>query len=74
VKPHQLVLLEVLIASLLIQIFGLITPLFTQLLLDRVVVQRSNLTLTAVGLGLLIFGLFRVAHNWTAAVPSGSHS
>ena len=61
VKPHQLVLLEVLIASVLIQLFGLITPLFTQLLLDRVVVQRSNLTLTAVGLGLLIFGLFRVA-------------
>jgi ATP-binding cassette subfamily B protein len=61
VKPHRLVLLEVFIASILIQIFGLITPLFTQLLLDRVVVQRSNLTLTAVGLGLLIFGLFRVA-------------
>lgn len=61
VKPHRLVLLEVLIASILIQIFGLIAPLFTQLLLDRVVVQRSNLTLTAVGLGLLIFGLFQVA-------------
>jgi ATP-binding cassette subfamily B protein len=60
-KPHWLVLLEVFIASVLIQIFGLITPLFTQLLLDKVVVQRSNLTLTAVGLGLLIFGLFRVA-------------
>ncbi|MEQ9482497.1 peptidase domain-containing ABC transporter [Coleofasciculus sp. F4-SAH-05] len=61
VKPHGVVLLEVFIASLLIQIFGLITPLFTQLLLDRVVVQGSNLTLTAVGLGMLIFGLFRVA-------------
>lgn len=61
VKPHWLVLLEVFIASLLIQIFGLITPLFTQLLLDRVVVQRSNLTLTAIGIGMLIFGLFRVA-------------
>jgi len=60
-KPHGLVLLEVFIASVLLQIFGLITPLFTQLLLDRVVVQRSNLTLTAVGLGLLIFSLFRVA-------------
>ena len=59
-KPHRLLLLEVLIASILIQIFGLITPLFTQILLDRVVVQRSNLTLTAVGLGLLIFSLFRV--------------
>lgn len=61
IKPHGVVLLEVFIASLLIQIFGLITPLFTQLILDRVVVQQSNLTLTAVGLGLLIFGWFRVA-------------
>jgi HlyB family type I secretion system ABC transporter len=59
-KPHRVVLLEVFAASVLIQIFGLIMPLFTQLLLDRVVVQRSTLTLTAVGLGLLIFGLFRV--------------
>ncbi len=61
IKPHGTVLLEVFIASLLIQIFGLITPLFTQLLLDRVVVQGSTLTLTAVGLGLVLFGLFRVA-------------
>ncbi len=62
-KPHWLVLLEVFIASILLQIFGLVTPLFTQLLLDRVVVQRSDVTLTAVGLGLLIFSLFRVAIN-----------
>lgn len=60
-KPHSLVILEVFVASLFIQIFGLVTPLFTQLILDRVVVQRSELTLTAVGLGLLIFSLFRVA-------------
>lgn len=60
-KPHGLVMLEVFIASLCIQLFGLITPLFTQLILDRVVVQRSELTLVAVGLGLVIFGLFRVA-------------
>jgi HlyB family type I secretion system ABC transporter len=60
-KPHSLVMLEVFIASVFIQIFGLVTPLFTQLILDRVVVQRSELTLTAVGLGLLIFSLFRVA-------------
>ncbi len=60
-KPHRLILLEVLAASILIQVFGLVTPLFTQLLLDRVVVQGSTLTLTAVGVGLLIFGLFKVA-------------
>jgi ATP-binding cassette subfamily B protein len=61
VKPHWKVLLEVFIASVFIQVFGLITPLFTQLLLDRVIVQGSTLTLNAVGLGLMIFGLFRVA-------------
>ena len=60
-KPHSLILLEVFIASIFIQIFGLITPLFTQLILDRVVVQRSELTLTAVGIGLLLFSFFRVA-------------
>ncbi|MGE5658241.1 MAG: peptidase domain-containing ABC transporter [Actinomycetota bacterium] len=63
VKPHWVVLLEVFITSLFIQVFGLVTPLFTQLLLDRVIVQGSTLTLNAVGLGLLIFGLFRVALN-----------
>jgi subfamily B ATP-binding cassette protein HlyB/CyaB len=63
VKPHSRVLLEVFIASVLIQVFGLITPLFTQLLLDRVIVQGSTLTLNTVGLGLIIFGLFRVVIN-----------
>jgi HlyB family type I secretion system ABC transporter len=60
VKPHWRVLLEVFIASVLLQLFGLITPLFTQLLLDRVIVQGSIPTLNAVGLGLLIFGFFRI--------------
>lgn len=63
VKPHFQVLLEVFIASVLIQIFGLVTPLFTQLLLDRVIVQGSTITLNTVGFGLLIFGLFRVVIN-----------
>jgi HlyB family type I secretion system ABC transporter len=63
IKPHWQVLVEVLITSVFIQVFGLVTPLFTQLLLDRVIVQGSTLTLTAVGFGLLIFGLFRVGMN-----------
>ncbi|QFS50160.1 peptidase domain-containing ABC transporter [Nostoc sphaeroides] len=63
VKPHTKVLLEVFMASVLIQILGLVTPLFTQLLLDRVIVQGSTLTLNTVGFGLLIFGLFSVVIN-----------
>ncbi len=61
VKPHSKVLFEIFMASLLLQAFGLITPLFTQLLLDKVIVQGSVSTLNAVGLGLLIFGFFGIA-------------
>nr|AVH79620.1 cyclic nucleotide-regulated ABC bacteriocin/lantibiotic exporter [Nostoc sp. PCC 9201] len=61
VKPHGFILFEIFLASLFIQLFGLVTPIFTQLLFDRVVVHGSSLTLNAVGLGLLIFGLFQVA-------------
>jgi HlyB family type I secretion system ABC transporter len=60
VKPHWAIMLQILIASLLLQIFGLFVPLFTQLLLDEVVVRRSVATFTAVGIGLLIFSLFQV--------------
>jgi ATP-binding cassette, subfamily B, bacterial HlyB/CyaB len=63
VKPHWKVLFEVFLASLLIQVFGLITPIFTQLILDKVIVQRSEVTLNAIGLGILIFGFFRIFVN-----------
>lgn len=61
VKPHYKVLFEIFIASVIMQLFGLVTPVFTQLLLDRVLVQRSLPTLNAVGLGMIIFGLFSIA-------------
>ncbi|MGB3637831.1 MAG: ABC transporter transmembrane domain-containing protein [Rivularia sp. (in: cyanobacteria)] len=61
VKPHYKVLLEVFLASVIMQLFGLVTPIFTQLLLDRVLVQRSISTLNAVGLGMIVFGLFSIA-------------
>ncbi|TAE57118.1 MAG: ATP-binding cassette domain-containing protein [Nostocales cyanobacterium] len=63
VKPHYWTIAEILTASVLIQLFGLITPIFTQLLLDRVLVQRSINTLNAVGLGMIFFGLFSIAIN-----------
>jgi ATP-binding cassette, subfamily B, bacterial HlyB/CyaB len=60
-KPHKVVVIEIFIASFFIQIFGLVTPLFTQVILDRVVVQKSELTLITVAIGLFIFSIFRVA-------------
>jgi HlyB family type I secretion system ABC transporter len=58
--PHRRVLVEIVIASVFVQLLGLVTPLLTQLLLDRVVVQRSDQALYAFGSGLVIFSLFRV--------------
>ncbi|AHJ28352.1 ABC transporter transmembrane domain-containing protein [Nodularia spumigena CS-584] len=63
VKPHYSILVEVFLASVLMQLFGLVTPVFTQLLLDRVLVQRSIPTLNAVGMGMIVFGLFGIAMN-----------
>lgn len=60
-KPYWFVLIEVFVTSLMIQIVGLFSPIFTQVLLDRVVVQRSVSTLVAVGAGLIIFSLFNIA-------------
>ena len=61
IKPHWLVLLEIVAASLILQAIGLLTPIFTQLLFDRVIIQRSTSTLLAIGSGMMVFSLFGVA-------------
>ncbi len=51
---------QIILASVLIQVFGLITPLFTQIILDRVVVNQSFVTLHVFAIGLILFGVWRV--------------
>lgn len=53
-------LLQIIFLSLLIQIFGLITPLFTQVILDRVVTEKSLSALNVFAIGLLLFSVWRV--------------
>jgi len=59
--PHRSLVLQIVLASLLIQLFGLVTPLFTQVILDQVVVQKSLAMLHVFALGLLLFGVWQVA-------------
>jgi ATP-binding cassette, subfamily B, bacterial HlyB/CyaB len=61
VTPHKVVIAEIFIASIVLQIFGLISPIFTQLILDRAIVHKSVSSLAAFGVGLLIFGGFQIA-------------
>lgn len=58
--PYRSLILQVIFVSLLIQLVGLVTPLFTQIILDRVVVQKSLNTLNVFVLGLLIFGAWSI--------------
>ncbi len=49
---------EALVASLALQIFALLTPLFFQVIVDKVLVHKGLSTLTIIGIGLLGAVLF----------------
>ncbi|KMO35525.1 type I secretion system permease/ATPase [Methylobacterium aquaticum] len=53
-------LATVLVASLFIQLCALITPIFFQITIDKVLVHRGYSTLTLVAVGLVVLGLFHV--------------
>ncbi|MGE3246811.1 MAG: ABC transporter transmembrane domain-containing protein, partial [Beijerinckiaceae bacterium] len=53
-------LTHVLVASLFVQLFALVTPLFFQVVIDKVLSHRGYETLYVIVAGLLIIGLFDV--------------
>lgn len=61
---HKSVWRDVLLASLFIQVIGLTTPLFTQVVIDKVVVHQSSSTLIAVMFGLIMFMIFNAGMTW----------
>jgi ATP-binding cassette, subfamily B, bacterial HlyB/CyaB len=53
-------LLQIIALSFLLQLFGLITPLFTQVILDQVVTQKSLPALHIFSIGLVLFSIWQV--------------
>jgi len=51
---------EVLVASFFLQVFGLITPLFFQVIIDKVLVHRGLTTLDVLIIGLVVVSVFEV--------------
>ena len=51
-------LAQVVVASLFVQLFALITPVFFQLIVDKVLVHKGVSTLTVLIVGLVTLGLF----------------
>ena len=58
IHKYRRLLGEVLIASFFLQLFALVSPLFFQVVIDKVLVHRSMSTLDVLVLGLLVIALF----------------
>jgi len=61
---HRSVWRDVLVASLVIQLVGLATPLFTQVIIDKVVVHHTQSTLAVIGFALTLFLVFSTVMTW----------
>lgn len=60
VVRYRKLLLEVFLVSFVIQFFALVTPLFFQVVMDKVLVHRSFTTLDVIAVGLLAVVTFEV--------------
>jgi subfamily B ATP-binding cassette protein HlyB/CyaB len=58
IHKYRSVLTEVLVASFFLQLFALVSPLFFQVIIDKVLVHRSLSTLDVLVLGLVAVSLF----------------
>jgi subfamily B ATP-binding cassette protein HlyB/CyaB len=60
VVKYRKLLGEVLLVSFVLQLFALVTPLFFQVVMDKVLVHRGLTTLDVIAVGLLVVTLFEV--------------
>ena len=61
VSKYRAILGEVLLASFFLQIFALVTPLFFQVVIDKVLIHRGLSTLDVLMVGLAVIALFDVS-------------
>ena len=57
-RQHRTVLIEVLLASFFVQLFGLVNPLLIQQVIDKVIINNSTSALTLLGSLLVVFAIF----------------
>lgn len=65
ILKYKNVMAEVLTGSFVVQLFGLVTPLFTQVILDKVIVHRSMTTLDVLAVAFIAVTIFEFLLNTT---------
>jgi len=63
IVKYRKLLGEVLLASLFIQLFALVTPFFFQVVMDKVLVHRGLTTLDVIAFGLVVISVFDIVLN-----------
>lgn len=58
IKKYKNLLFEVLAASFFIQLVALVTPLFFQVIMDKVLVHQAYSTLTVIAIGMVALAIF----------------
>lgn len=61
---HKRLWQEILLASLVIQLIALATPLFTQTIIDKVIVHHTQSTLIVIAIGMAMFIVFSAGLSW----------
>jgi subfamily B ATP-binding cassette protein HlyB/CyaB len=58
IRKYRGLLSEVLLASFFLQVFALVTPIFFQVIIDKVLVHRGVSTLTVLAIGMVTIAIF----------------
>ncbi|PTQ86710.1 type I secretion system permease/ATPase [Agitococcus lubricus] len=61
IVKYRKLLVEILIVSFVLQFFALVTPLFFQVVMDKVLVHKGFTTLDVIGFGLIVVVIFEIA-------------
>ncbi len=60
---YKKIIAQVLLGSFVVQLFGLVTPLFTQVILDKVLVNRTLSTLDVLAFAFIVVAVFELLLN-----------
>jgi ATP-binding cassette subfamily B protein len=58
-RPYRRFLFEIFLASLVLQLFGLALPIFTQVIVDNVLVHKNTSMLNTLLVGMLLIAIFQ---------------
>lgn len=64
ILTYRQVIAEVMTGSFIVQLFGVVTPLFTQVILDKVIVHRSIMTLDVLAFAFVVVMIFELLLNF----------